>query len=161
TAPRENRDYSSYLFASEMASVQVKYRYGASVDDILAYPDIGHQFDELAKRLQPGYTPLEYRLAALHIRKSQYIEKDERARYYRLRAREAEQVAQVIGPLSGLNVQKLVPSDAIVGLLEKTDSPRFLYISQAKSLPDAVRPFTRQDTFDALANAFWTPSLST
>lgn len=160
TAAREKRDYSPYLYAAEMASVQINYLYGASVDDIIGYPEIGKEFDKLAAKLSPGFSPLEYRLAALHIRKSQYVEKEERSLYEKLKVKSAEETVEEYGPMNNLDVRKLNKSDGIFGLMERTDSSRFLYINQAKSLSEAVRPFTKSETFDALANSFWSPSLA-
>lgn len=162
TAPREpKRDYSPYLFAAEMASIQVKYRFGASVDDILAYPAIGQEFDRLASQLQPGWKPIDYRLAALHIRKSRYCKPEDRDLFGSISAATAETKAEELGPLSMVDINKAEKMDGIVGLVEKTAyASRFLYIVQAENMP-ALRPFTKKATFDALANTFWSPSLST
>jgi hypothetical protein len=161
TAPRENRDFSPFLFAAEMASAQIRYLYGASIDDIMAYPEIGGEFDRLAAKIRPGWTPLDYRLAALHVRKSQYIDKEkELPLFEKILKKPADKTVAEYGPLSGLNLRNVEKTDGIIGLLEKTRSSRFLYIATAKSVQDAVIPFTKIETFAALGNSFWSPSLA-
>src|SRR5262249_51490183 len=111
--------------------------------------------------LQPGWSPLDYRLAALHVRKSRYCRSDERSLFETIRADRADSTAEEYGSLDKLDVERLGTSCGIVGLVEKTSlASRFLYIGQAKNVPESVRPFTNRSTFDALANAFWSPSLS-
>src|SRR5262249_5483071 len=40
-----------------------------SLDEVLCDPDLASQFDAIARSLAPGYSPLEYRWAALKLRK--------------------------------------------------------------------------------------------
>jgi site-specific DNA-methyltransferase (adenine-specific) len=63
-------DYEGYAFASEFAATELKYRTGASIDDILCDPGLASEFDSVAKKLAPGFTSLEYRWAILSIRKA-------------------------------------------------------------------------------------------
>jgi site-specific DNA-methyltransferase (adenine-specific) len=59
-----------YAFASELAATELKYKTGASIDDILCDPRLASQFDSIAGSLAPGYSPLHYRWAILRIRKA-------------------------------------------------------------------------------------------
>jgi site-specific DNA-methyltransferase (adenine-specific) len=61
-------EYDEFLFASEIAWSEMK-EHGA-LDDILCDPDLASAFDEKARRLAPGFTPLEYRWGALTLRKT-------------------------------------------------------------------------------------------
>lgn len=160
TVKEPRRDFSPYLFAADMASAQIRYRFGASVDDILADPEIGQEFDKLAAQLRPGWTALDYRLAALYIRKSRYCQQQELTLFESLKSTDAEKTASDYGSLDRIDLQKIDPHDGIVGLVERTHSSRFLYISQAKSVQDTVAPFLNRTVFDSLANTFWSPSLS-
>ena len=54
-----------YLFASEIAWRQMIDGGHDSLDSILCDPFLAAQFDELAARWAPGYSPLEYRWAAI------------------------------------------------------------------------------------------------
>lgn len=60
-----------YLFASEIAWRQIHDQSGASIDDILCNPELVAQFDQIAAKFAPGFTSLQYRWAALKLRKVQ------------------------------------------------------------------------------------------
>ncbi len=160
TVREPRRDFSQYLFASEMASAQIRYRFGASVDDILGYTEIGGEFDRLAAQLMPGFEPLDYRLAALHVRKSRYCKAEEASLFDTISSARAENTRRDYGSLDRLDLQELDQVNGILGLVEDARLSRFLYITQASSVSQSVLPFTRKETFAALANSFWSPSLS-
>jgi DNA modification methylase len=59
-----------FLYASEIAWRRVSELYAnASLEEILCDPRLAKQFDEVAVSLAEGYSPLEYRWAALKLRK--------------------------------------------------------------------------------------------
>lgn len=58
-----------YAVASEIAARVVHYRRGVSVDTMLAHPVLVAEFDDLAKKITPGFSSFEYRWAALNLRK--------------------------------------------------------------------------------------------
>ena len=58
-----------YSAASEAAMQLMSLDYGLSLDDILCSPPAAAEFDRLADQFAPGYTPLEYRWAAMALRK--------------------------------------------------------------------------------------------
>ncbi len=59
-----------YLFASEIAWRQMLDQGCDSLDTILCNPHLAATFDEIARRWAPGFSPLEYRWAALKLRKN-------------------------------------------------------------------------------------------
>jgi site-specific DNA-methyltransferase (adenine-specific) len=59
-----------YRFASEMAIRFIERRDGITLDDVICDPELAAEFDSLAARLAPGFSPLECRWAALRLRKS-------------------------------------------------------------------------------------------
>lgn len=61
-------EYDRFLFASEIAWSYMR-EYG-SLDDILCDPELAKRFDDFARRLAPGFTPLQYRWGALMLRKT-------------------------------------------------------------------------------------------
>ncbi|MBI3839832.1 MAG: hypothetical protein HY288_18065, partial [Planctomycetia bacterium] len=63
-------DCENYLFASEIAWRQMIDSGCESIDSILCDPFVALSFDEIARRWAPGYEPLQYRWAALKLRKS-------------------------------------------------------------------------------------------
>lgn len=62
-------DDSEYRFAAEMAARHLERRDHLTLDDVLCDPELVAEFDQLCSELSPGYSPLEYRWAALSLRK--------------------------------------------------------------------------------------------
>ncbi|MCA9146472.1 MAG: hypothetical protein KDB05_27005 [Planctomycetales bacterium] len=59
-----------YLFASEIAlEITLKQTGARSLDEILCEPAFACEFDKTAGRFAPGHKPIEYRWAALKLRK--------------------------------------------------------------------------------------------
>jgi hypothetical protein len=73
--PRSRLD--EYLFASELAlrvmqdKAYFEQQVSLSLDQILCDPSLASEFEGIARRLAPGYSALDYRWAAITIRKSQ------------------------------------------------------------------------------------------
>lgn len=66
-------DEEEYRFASEVAARFFEHRRGVTVDQVICDPDIAAEFDALASSIAPGYTVLQYRWAALNLRKSKRL----------------------------------------------------------------------------------------
>jgi len=64
-----------YSFASEIAMQQLSVEYDLALDDILCDPRLATRFDKIAATFSPGYSPFEYRWAALAIRKRAKVAK--------------------------------------------------------------------------------------
>ena len=63
-------EVDKYLFASEIAwKILIDDGKATSLDEILCSPDLAQEFDEIANRFSPGFDRLQYRWAALKIRK--------------------------------------------------------------------------------------------
>lgn len=60
-------ELDGYVFASEIAYRQVADRYGTDLVELLSDVRVAAQFDTMASRYCPGYTPLEYRWGALML----------------------------------------------------------------------------------------------
>ena len=63
------KDIRAFVFASEIAWRQISNRYQLDLDEIFCDPRIAKQFDQIASDFAPGFQPLDYRWAALHLRK--------------------------------------------------------------------------------------------
>jgi DNA modification methylase len=64
------QDCDCYIFASEIALQEMLNSKSAdSLDEILCDPSSATEFDRIARRFAPGFTSLEYRWAALKLRK--------------------------------------------------------------------------------------------
>lgn len=64
-----------FEFSSEIALVHVKHQAEGqqrviTLDKILCDPELARSFDEIAEKLAPGFSPLDYRWAALRVRKA-------------------------------------------------------------------------------------------
>lgn len=68
---RTSIDYEEFAFASEFAATELKYKTGATIDDIVCDPGLASQFDAIARKLAPGFSSFEYRWAILSIHKKQ------------------------------------------------------------------------------------------
>jgi hypothetical protein len=143
-----------------MAISQMRYRYGASVDDILAYPSVGMEFDTLCQKIRPGFTPVQYRLAALHIRKSRYCQEKDRTLFDELDASAADKLLSKEDTLDRIKPQQFAGEEGIVGIVEEAKRDRFIYLSETKNISELVGPFANEKTLKSVGNAFWTPILS-
>src|SRR5262249_9899871 len=63
------KELDRYFFASEIAMRQLIDEAKLSLDAILCDPALAERFDEIARSYAPGFTSLQYRWAALTIRK--------------------------------------------------------------------------------------------
>lgn len=66
-------DSDDYEFASEMAIRFLERRDQTTLDQVLCSPRLAAEFDEIAARICPGYSPLQYRWAALALRKKRRL----------------------------------------------------------------------------------------
>jgi hypothetical protein len=64
------RETDEFEYASELAVRHLQITQQVSLDQIICDPDLAKLFDDLASRLSPGFTPLEYRWVALGLRKA-------------------------------------------------------------------------------------------
>jgi site-specific DNA-methyltransferase (adenine-specific) len=115
-----------YVFASEIAwQMMIDNKSAHSLDEILCDPALVAQFDEIARRFAPGYQPLDYRWAALKLRKE--------AKCARSRAAILT-VPTYLGqtvPMDELDVRKLSRKSGIYIL---SDTARKLYVGEALDL---------------------------
>ncbi|MGD9647879.1 MAG: hypothetical protein AB7U73_19365 [Pirellulales bacterium] len=145
-----------YAHVIEFALVRLRFRYGASIDEILLDPALASQFEEYAHEIAPEATSQELRLGALYLRKTRFLNKQEKAAIASLKSSVLDD--DFTSPTRLSEVAKIAPPDA-PGLIEVRDARRFLYISRNESLSAAVRSFESGKAFSIMANNFWTPQL--
>ncbi len=63
------KQIGSFVYASEIAWRKISNVYCMSLDEIFCDPRIAVQFDQIAGDFAPGYQPLDYRWAAIKLRK--------------------------------------------------------------------------------------------
>jgi site-specific DNA-methyltransferase (adenine-specific) len=73
-------DDDGYRFAAEMAVRFIERRDGLTLDAVLCDPELAAEFDRLASSISPGFSPLEYRWAALNLRKAKSLKPEILAR---------------------------------------------------------------------------------
>jgi site-specific DNA-methyltransferase (adenine-specific) len=70
------REIDEFEYASELAVRFLEDQRAASLDRIICDPELAAEFDKYAARLAPGFTPLQYRWAALGLRKAGRLSSD-------------------------------------------------------------------------------------
>ncbi len=144
-----------YAHAIEFALVRLRYRYGASIDDILLDPVLGSRFEQLASKLAPGLSAQDLRLGALYIRKTRYINRTELSKVEALHPALLERFWAPPISLSNLHAED-VPAKA--GLIELKERNRYLYVSRNENVQAAAAQFQNAHAFDPVSNSFWKPN---
>jgi site-specific DNA-methyltransferase (adenine-specific) len=120
-------DCDDYLFASEIAlQILLDASVALSIDEILCDPLLAEQFDETASRFAPGHAPLEYRWAALKLRKQAKTARN-RSSVLKPPSRLGDKI-----PVKELNTRKL-PDAAGVYVVGEHGSSK-LYVGEATNL---------------------------
>ncbi len=145
-----------YAHVIEFALVRLRYRYGASIDEILLDPSLGEQFEKMALELAPDLSNVDLRLGALYIRKTRHFEKKDLASIDGLDLDVVEREWSEPVSLAAVDPAD-VPSSP--GLLELKEEGRYLYISRNNDIRPAAEQMRSGDAFDLVANGFWTPRL--
>ncbi len=154
TTREDKRNLHPFLIPAELAFAKLTYRYDASYDDLLADPDVGKAFDENVARLGRTGDTVDYRLAALHLRKNV------RSR----RKADAKQLTHVNifkarwhtpGHLSDVQPDAVPDSGGVFSLREPD---RYLFLSQSENLRYGVSIFQDNDVLASVGNHFWSPS---
>ena len=157
TTKEDKRNLSPYLIPAELAFAQLTYHYDASYDDLLSDPEIGSAFDELAFKVGRGAGELvDYRLAALHLRKNVRTRKPSIVKELaKIDVADLTSSWQDIGLLSVVPAADVPESEGILSILEPN---RHLYLTRHKNLRMGVELFQDKDVLSAIANRFWKPS---
>jgi hypothetical protein len=140
--------YEDYAFACEFAATELKYKTGASIDDIICDPGLATIFDSIASKLAPGFTPFRYRWGILSIRKA---------------GRRAEWKPEYEMPefTSWIRLLKdpleTVPDDRGVYLLQENGKQRLLYARSTEHLRHAIELHRNPRLISAILDKFWKP----
>lgn len=141
--------------AIEFALVRLRYRYGASIDDILLSTELGRQFEKSAQAIVGDASPEELRLGALYLRKTRKTTEAQRLLGQENVSSEMLEAEMVdVGCLSNLHAQEVPESR---GILRVTEGPKYLFVSRYKSLRASLTPFVDGSALEAMADRFWVP----
>ncbi len=147
-----------YAHVIEFALVKLRFRYGASIDDILIDPRLGDRFEETARQIVPSISNADLRLGALYIRKNRGTKKKDFEEIRDLDVKEVERAWQGNQSLAAVNLTS-VPVGP--GLIELKEERRYLYISHNEDIHAALSQLHTGDAFRLIANNFWQPRLET
>lgn len=136
TRPAVARDIIERLgLGVEAAMRHISLRFGASVDDMLAHPEIGKVFVEHARRIARGGNEIEYRLCALQIRKGRHISGIYEQKIAELNVRMVERRWETLGRAKDSG-WKQAPSDA--GLIELRVPNQSLYLLRTRHIAESL-----------------------
>jgi site-specific DNA-methyltransferase (adenine-specific) len=157
TTVKEKRDLGPFLIPAELAFAKLSYQYDASYDDLLADPEIGAAFDALALKFGGAANVVDYRLAALHLRKNvRSRQSKERQELANLGISDLNKRWRPVGAFATISLNDVPAAEGIFALSEPN---RYLYLTRYPNMREGVQRFRDQNLLGALANKFWTPSL--
>lgn len=136
---------SEYRFAGEMAIRFLERRDQVAIDRILASPTLAAQFDEIASRIAPGFSPVQYRWAALNLRKLRRLTPELLSR-----VKPAIEVRSI--SVESLDLRQL-PS--IQGLYLFYDSKSALYAGETTNLRKRIEKHLDHSDNRGLARWLW------
>jgi hypothetical protein len=138
-------DEGDYRFAAEMAIRFLERRDGISLDSIICDPALAAEFDSIAAKLAPGYSPLQYRWAALNLRKMSRLKPE-------LLARVAPPTSVSTFQITALDL-RCIPNQQ--GLYMFFTSADVLYIGEAESLCKRLKKHLEHSDNKGLARWMW------
>lgn len=147
--PRAKRTHfhneDEYRFASEIAARFLERRDGISLDSIICNPDKVSEFDEVAARIVPGYSPLQYRWAALGLRKKKKLA--------------PEITGRIVPPEDVINIpiNEIVPDElpASQGIYLFISSDQLLYVGETENLRKRLKKHLEHSDNKGLARWIW------
>lgn len=151
------KDFDCLAHAAEFAMMQVRYCMGATCDDILADPEAGKQFDELAKRISPGWEPVDYRLAALRIRKARHCPETSLSLFGKMHLRLITRRWINAGTIPTPRLGGVPEGAGIFTLTESDNDDRVLYVRSTNALSRVLSQVIKPTLFEALSGPYWQP----
>ncbi len=139
------KDQPEYRFAAEIAARFLERENGITLDDIICDPGHAERFDEIARTIVPGGNPLEYRWAALNLRKQRRLEPE-------LLARVAPPSRVLRFRVSGLSLAAVPPCP---GLYIFYSNRATLYVGECENLQNRIRKHIDHSDNKELARWLW------
>lgn len=134
-----------YHFAAEIAARYLERQKEITLDQIICDPALADEFDEIAKSIAPGGASLEYRWAALSLRKRQMLQ--------------PELLSRISPPLDVLRFKVLGLSLEMVprspGLYLFHSDHATLYIGECDNLQNRIRKHLDHSDNKKLAHWMW------
>lgn len=138
-------DLDEYSFASEIAIRSLERKHQTTLDRILCDPIYAGEFDSIAATIAPGFTSLQYRWAALRLRKSSRLKPELIGRIV---------PTSVFGPVSAAEIDPAeIPAKQGVYLIFGRE--KLLYIGEAESLRTRLKKHLDHSDNKQLARHLW------
>jgi site-specific DNA-methyltransferase (adenine-specific) len=142
------RNEPEYRFASEIAARHLERAHSINIDRIICDPTLVAELDRIASQLAPGYTSLQYRWAALNLRKAGRLKPELVARV----APKAEVVS--LGPVASLDAAQISGRQGLY-LFHDPDSKQTLYVGEATNLRKRLEKHLDHSDIKSLAHWLW------
>jgi hypothetical protein len=139
------KDQPDYRFAAEIAARFLERKYEISLDQIICDPRYSEEFDEIANTIVPGGKSLDYRWAALNLRKQHRLKPEVLARV----ARPSSVLQFKVGAFS----LDAVPQSP--GLYLFYSHQATLYVGEAENLQNRIRKHLDHSDNKQLARWLW------
>jgi len=139
------RNHDAYAFAAEIAIRSLERKHHITLDQVLCDPVLAQEFDKVASAIAPGFTALEYRWAALRLRKTSRLKPEIIGRAV---------PSQVFGPIAVAELDRsLVPGQQ--GLYVLTARDKVLYVGEALNLRARLKKHLDHSDNKLLARYIW------
>ena len=138
-------DQDEYIFAAEIAARYAERKLQCSLDSILCNPELVALFDKTATQIAPGYSQLQYRWAALSLRKAKKLE--------------PELVSRIAAPIDVLHFSVdqletgMIPQQQGVYLF--FDANELLYVGETENLRKRLSKHLDHSDNKGLAHWIW------
>ena len=140
-----------YRFAAEIAARVLQRRDGLALDTIFCDPSLCRQLDELAMQIAPGFSPLQYRWAALNLRKAKKLSPE-------ILGRVIQSETVLSFRVDGLSPE-VIPTNQ--GLYVFYDPPQTLYVGEASNLRSRLKKHLDHSDNRGLARWLWEHGIAT
>jgi hypothetical protein len=135
-----------FRFAAEIAARHLEQRHHTTLDRVLCDPNLAAQLDSVAEQLAPGHTSLEYRWAALRLRKTSRLKPELVLRVAKIKTAD-------FGPVEQITVQDLPDKQGVYIFYSTSET---LYVGEASNLRKRVAKHLDHSDRKALAHWLWT-----
>ena len=142
------KDFERYVHAAEIAARCMEDKYGLTIDTIFCDPRRRKEFDRIARSIVRGYTPYQYRRAALRLRKARRLVPEP---IKRLDAFQSE-VCIEDARLFEEHPDRIPEAPGIYTFLDDTG---YLYIGESRDLRARLRQHLDHSDSRSLARYLW------
>ena len=138
-------DQDKFEFGSEIATRFIERRDSVTLDDVICDPARAIEFDVLAQQIAPGFTPLQYRWAALSLRKNSGLRPELLARVVTVESVQRSNIAE-------LDLSKLPDAQSVYLFYCST---KVLYVGETTGLQSRIRKHREHSDNKGLARWIW------